>query len=183
MKRVLQYCTLVVLIVATASCSGTGRLKGEAAVYLTAEITSYGPDIDICGSTADVTIDSLIIESHLKNTTAANTSAQDVRLTRWVVTPYRTDGGTLASPEWVNDLDAYVPAGGIANLSDYRVFPAEYFLEPPLSYLLPENGGFDPETGYRNIRQGLQIQVFGTTNNGKEVSVTFTADFNFFCNS
>jgi hypothetical protein len=100
-------------------------------------------------------------------------------LTRWVVTPYRTDGGTVASPQWTHDTDVYVPAGGSADLSNYRVYPSEYLSQPPLNNLLPENGGFDPETGNRNIRQTLRVEVFGRTVSGKTVSVTFNVAFNF----
>jgi hypothetical protein len=128
-------------------------------------------------------ISDLSIDSHHVNANGTLSSTLDVTISRWEVEPYRTDGGTVASPRWINDESVYIPAGGTADLKNYRVFPAEYFLELPLSNLLPENGGFDPETGSRNIRQALQITLYGTTNSGKSVDVTFTAQYNFFCNS
>lgn len=180
MKRVVQLCALMVLAAAVLSCGGNSTLNDtEAVVFLTAQIQEYNPDVSIA-STSDVTISKMTIESHPKDPNGSLTSNQDVHLTRWVVTPYRTDGGTTASPTWSHDLNVYVAAGGSADLENYRVFPAEYFNQAPLSYLLPENGGFDPETGNTNIRQSLKVQIFGTTVGGKSVSVTFEVAFNFF---
>jgi len=180
MKRVLQLSVLLVMAVGALSCGGNSHLNDtKAVVFLTAEIKEYNPDISIASS-ADVTISSMTITSHSKDPSATLSSAQDVRLTRWQVTPYRTDGGTTASPTWSQDLDVYVAAGGSADLTNYRVFPAEYFTQVPLSYLLPENGGFDPETGNTNIRQSLKVEIFGTTVSGKSVSVEFNVAFNFF---
>ena len=49
-------------------------------------------------------------------------------------------------------------------------------------YLLPENGGFDPETGNTNIRQSLQLQIFGETISGKSVATEkVSIAYNFFC--
>lgn len=182
MRRFLNCCALIALAIAVVSCGGSGRLgNSEAVVYLTAEIVEYGPDIDICLlAGTDVTIETLDITSHVPEGQTSST-AQDAVLRRWVVTPYRTDGGTTVSPDWVNDIDVYVPAGGAANLENYRVFPAEYFNQVPLSYLLPENGGIDLDTGNRNIRQVLRVELFGETNSGRDLSVGFNAAFNFTC--
>ena len=79
-------------------------------------------------------------------------------------------------------LNVYVPAGGSADLSNYRVYPNEFLRELPLSHLLPENGGFDPETGNSNIRQTFELQIFGQTVSGKSVATEpIGIAFNFFC--
>jgi hypothetical protein len=110
--------------------------------------------------------------------------SQDVRLLRWVVTPYRNDGGTTASPEFVIDQGVIVPAGGTTDLENYIVYGVDHLAEPPLISLLPENGGVDPETGSTNIRQGLVLQMFGETMSGKSVAtIPQTIQFNFFCGS
>jgi hypothetical protein len=107
---------------------------------------------------------------------------QDVNLTRWVVKPYRTDGGATASPEWSYDLAVFVPAGGNADLENYRIYPAEYFDVEPLLWLTPAYGGVDPETGNRNIRQSLTLQLFGRTVSGKAVATEpIPVAFNFTC--
>ena len=183
MKRLFQVCAVLGLAVVVASCGGNSTLnETEAAVYLSAEITLYNPDIGLSTylpAFQDVSIETMSISSHPKNPSAPISAAQDVTLSRWVVKPYRTDGGSTASPEWSYDLDIFVPAGGEATLDNYRVYPAEFFSQVPLSYLLPENGGVDPETGQTNIRQTMGVEIFGVTAGGKSVSVRFNVAFNF----
>ncbi len=179
MKRALAMCALGVLVMATVSCGGNSTLnETEAVVFLTVDVTQYNPEIDV-SQTFDVSVDSMNIDSHSKDPNGALTANQDVNLTRWVITPYRTDGGTAASPQWVHDTGVYVPAGGSAALTNYRVYPAEYLRQPPLNSLLPENGGVDPETGQNHIRQSLRIEIYGTTVSGKSVKAEKTLAFNF----
>jgi hypothetical protein len=184
MKRIALVSIVAALAVVAGSCGGNSTLDDtEAVVVLAVEIEEYNPDIDICTFAGfDVAISEMTILSNPKSQDTVLSTNQDVNLTRWVVTPYRTDGGSTASPEWSHDLTVYVPAGGDTNLENYRVYPAEFFREIPLSYLLPENGNFDPETGNRNIRQSLRLQVFGRTVSGKAVSTQpVPIAFNFFC--
>jgi hypothetical protein len=184
MKRIPQICILAALALLAASCGGNSTLDDtEAAVMLTVEVEEYNPEIDICGASGvDVTIDTMNVLSNPKEPGGTLGPAQDVNITRWVITPSRSDGGTTASPEWVIDQGVYVPAGGEANLENWRVYPAEYFDEIPLLYLYPGEGGVDPETGHTNIRQTLQLQMFGRTVSGKAVStVPVNIAFNFFC--
>jgi hypothetical protein len=105
-----------------------------------------------------------------------------VNLRRWVIRPYRTDGGSTASPEWSYDQAVFVPAGGSADLENYRIYPLELLRQVPIAHLLPENGGFDPETGNTNIRESFELVIFGETVSGKNVStVPVAIAFNFFC--
>ncbi|NOZ78211.1 MAG: hypothetical protein GXP48_03310 [Acidobacteria bacterium] len=180
MKRLAQVFILLTLVAGMVACGGNSTLNDtEAAVYLQAEVKKYTPDVHMSTIGGDVTIDHLIIHSFSKDPNATLNANQDVHLTRWVVTSERADGGTKVSPQWVNTVDVYVPAGGSADLENYRVFPEEYFHQAPLSYLFPENGGIDPETGNTNIRQTLNIELFGRTASGKSVSVAFSVTFNF----
>jgi hypothetical protein len=183
MKRIaLVFVTLALALVAW-SCGGNSTLDNtEAAVFLTIDIEQYSPDVDICLLPTDIAVESMAIVSEPKNPEASIGSQQDVNLQRWVIRPYRTDGGSTASPEWIYDAAVYVPAGGSAQLENYRVYPLEFLSEVPLAYLLPENGGFDPETGNDNIRQSFELQIYGQTVSGKNVStVPISIAFNFFC--
>jgi len=184
MKRLPLVCIVAALGLLTGSCGGNSTLNDtEAAVVLTVEIEEYNPDIDICFfGDFDVAISEMNVASNPKSPDVDLSSNQDVNITRWVITPYRTDGGSSASPEWITDMAVYVPSEGETSLENYRVYPAEYFREAPLSYLLPENGGSDPETGQTNIRQSLQLQMFGRTVSGKSVATEpIPIAFNFFC--
>lgn len=183
MRNIAQLCFVLALGTLLVSCGGSSSLDNtEASVVLTINIDTYNPDIDICSQVGDVSISDMTISSSLKDPGGTASSNQDVNLNRWVITPYRTDGGTEASPEWVYDQSVFVEANGEAALSNYRVYPLEYLSEIPLAYLLPENGGYDPETGNTNIRESLQLQIFGRTVSGKSVATEpIPIAFNFYC--
>jgi hypothetical protein len=183
MKRISPVFVTLALAMVVWSCGGNSTLDNtEAAVFLTIDVEGYNPDVDICLLPTDVAIDNMSIKSEAKNPEANLGTNHDVNLSRWVIRPYRTDGGSTASPEWTYDQAVYVPAGGNATLENYRIYPKEFLAEVPLANLLPENGGFDPETGNSNIRQSFELQIFGQTVSGKNVStVPITIAFNFFC--
>jgi hypothetical protein len=188
MKRITTVGIVLTMVLLLGSCGGNSTLDdSEAAVFITVEVEEYNPDIDICANIAfgiDVAVERLIVQSNAKAPGAALGSSQDVRLLRWVITPERNDGGTTASPEAIFDQGIIIPAGGTTDLENWRVYPVEYLNEIPLAYLLPENGGVDPETAARNIRQRLVLQMFGETMSGKSVaSVPQSIQFNFFCGS
>jgi len=175
---------LACLSLVVLSCGGNSTLDNtEAEVVLTVDIEEYNPDIDIClFAGLDVAISSMSIESRAKSPVANIGPNQDVNLTRWVIKPYRTDGGATASPSWSYDLAVFVPAGGNADLENYRIYPAEYFDVEPLLWLYPEYGGVDPETGNTNVRQSLTLQLFGRTISGKAVATEpIPVAFNFTC--
>ncbi len=180
MKRLYLCGVLLAMTAGMVACGGNSTLnETKPTVYLVINIEKYNPDISV-RSTADVSIESMSIQSFLKDPSGTVSSAQDVRLTRWVSTPYRTDGGTKAGPQWTNDVDVYIPAGDKAALENYRIYPAEYLRQAPLLYLFPENGGVDPETGQPNIRETIKVEIFGTTMGGKSISVVANFAFNFF---
>ena len=183
MKRFLQLGVVLVLGLVVGSCGGSSTQDNNAAaVRLTIDITAYNPDVDICLQATDIGIENMEIASTMVNIEGNATAAQDVNLRRWVIRPYRTDGGSTASPEWSYDQAVYVPAGGSADLENYRVLPYEYLSELPLAYLLPENGGYDPETGNTNIRQSLELIIYGETVSGKAVATQpISIAFNFYC--
>jgi hypothetical protein len=184
MKRITPILVTLALALVVWSCGGSSSLNNsQATVFLTTNVDGYTPDIDVCAQQADLTIESMTIASEPKDPGGTTTANQDVNLMRWVITPYRTDGGTPNSPEWTYDQAVYVPAGGTASLDNYRIYPLEDLSELPLAYLFPENGGFDPSTGNANIRQSFELTIYGETVSGKKVAtIPVSIAFNFFCN-
>jgi hypothetical protein len=162
-----------------AGCGNNDSAKTEAEVYLSATQQPGPADVPMSAG-GDVTIPTLILNSHAKSPSVVLSQQDDVVLNDWVVTCTRSDGGATASPQWQNFETVYVPAGGATSLQNYRIFPAEYFQQPPLFQLFPQNGGFDKETGKTNIRQTLHVQIFGQTVAGKKISVAFDVNLNFF---
>jgi hypothetical protein len=179
--RVTAYAFLALTVVMLGCSGGNHSADTEAPVTLSADVTQGPAEVNVvCNAGDGVTIPSMSIKSQGKVPGGTLSVQQDVKLTEWVVTATRTDGGTVASPQWRNYYGVYVAANGSATLSNYRIFPAEYFRQPPLNQLLPENAGFDSETGQRNIRQRLHIEIFGKTVAGAGVSVAFDVNLNFY---
>ena len=183
MKRITPVFVTLALALMVWSCGGGSTLDNtEAKVYLTVDISEYNPDIDVCLQATDIAISSMDISSQAKDPNGSTSPNMDVNLKRWVITPYRTDGGSTASPEWTYDQAVFVPVSGSAALDNYRIYPLEFLREIPLAYLTPENGGYDPETGNTNIRQSFELQIFGQTVSGKSVATTpISIAFNFYC--
>jgi hypothetical protein len=179
-QRLAVFALIALGALVSGGCyDGNSSANTVAPVMLSENITN-GPADVIMSNGADVTIGNLTINSKAKSPSATLSQQQDVTLTQWVITPSRTDGGTVASPQWQNTYTFYVPAGGSASVENARIFPAEYFLQAPLYQLFPANGGFDKETGRTNIRQKLHIEVFGKTVAGQAVSLVFDVNLNFF---
>ena len=176
--RVVNVLAAVAVLAMLGGCSNH-TADTEAPVFLTVDMRQGIVDIDV-SLPLDVGVPELTIESHLKGADQTATAQQDVYLNEWVVTCTRTDGGTATSPVWHNFLPVYVPAGGTAALRNFRIFPSDYFTQPPLNQLFPENGGHDKETGKRTIRQRLRIEIVGKTVAGRKVSAVFDMNLNFF---
>jgi hypothetical protein len=178
-NRLALFVPVALAALIVSGCGTNDSAKTEAEVFLQATQQPGPADVPMI-SGVDVTIPTLIITSKAKSPSAVLSPQDDVVLNQWVVTCTRTDGGTVASPSWQNFETVYVPANGTANLQNYRIFPAEYFLQEPLVQLLPGNAGLDKETGKANIRQRLHVEIFGKTVAGKAISVAFDVNLNFF---
>jgi len=175
--RLVLASVLGLAVLALVGCPSNPQRDTEAPVFYSTSIPAGPADVDISVA-ADVFISSMTVESHGKSPTAVLSSEQDAQFSEWVVTPVRSDGGTVASPVWHNNYSFYVPANGSASLQNFRIFPSGDFLQAPLSQLL--YGGFDKETGTQNIRQTLHIEVFGKTTAGQSVSFAFDVNLKFY---
>jgi hypothetical protein len=180
LNRLALLVPVALLAMAVAGCGNNHSAETSTPVYLTANITQGVADVDI-SVPADVTIPTMTINSHAKSPSSTLSGQDDVILDTWVITPARSDGGTVTSPPWrVANISTYVPAGGAASLNNYRIFPAEYFDQPPLNQLFPQNGGVDKETGNCNIREVLHIEILGKTVSGQPISLSFDNALNFY---
>ncbi len=180
LNRLVAIPIVALMGLALWGCSGNASSNGsEADVFFSTDVTQGPADVDI-SIPNDVVVPSMTFNSHAKSPGTVLSQQQDAYFTEWVMTATRADGGTKASPQWRWFYNVYVPAGGTANLQNYRIFPSDYFKELPLSYLFPQNGGFDKETGKRNIRQHIHIDVYGKTVAGRPVVNRIDFDLNFF---
>ncbi|MGD1149305.1 MAG: hypothetical protein ABR961_15295 [Thermoanaerobaculaceae bacterium] len=177
-NRFALFALIMVALVGLAACGSNSTSKTEGDVFLTDSVPIAPTSVDMATS-GDVVIPNMTISSHAKSQTAILSTQDDVNLTQLVVTCTRTDGGTVASPQWTNSVQLYVPAGGSVTVQNYPIFPAEYFQQPPLNQLLFPNGT-DKETGNSNIRQDLHMTIYGKEISGKNVSLSFDLTLNFY---
>ncbi len=179
-QRLLKVCLSLALVLVLASCGGNNILNDdEAAVFIMLVESEYDPYISMCYN-EDAQAE-LVLANYAKDPTVAGWGGQQrVTLTRWEVTPSRTDGGT-PSPPWAFDMTVTIGSGSLTEPFSATIFPTGNYNDPPLAYLFPENGGIDPETGNSIVAQNMQIKVFGRTRSGKSVSVEFSLDYLFAC--
>ena len=103
MKRITPVFVALALALVVWSCGGSSILDNtDATVYLTVEINENNPDYNFCCPdvplSGDIVIPSMDVRSETKDPAGSTSANMDVNLKRWVITPYRTDGGTVASP-------------------------------------------------------------------------------------
>ncbi len=175
--RLALLAIFLLAVTGLVGCGGNDSAKTEADVYLS-EAVQPGPAEVSVSSGADVTIDALTITSHAKNSSATLTQQDDVILDTWVITCTRTDGGTAVSPQWTNIYTAYVAAGGSTTLNNYRIYPSEYYQQPPLNQLLVYPF-LDAETANGTIRERLHVAIYGKQVSGKKVSLEFDVNIKF----
>lgn len=120
-----------------------------------------------------VTVDSLTLQNIPKDPRGAISNLMSIELSAVEITYTRADIGTRVPPSRVRTIFSLVPAGGTANIEGLEIMGVEQLLNPPLSDLLFENGGFDQETGSPLIVIDVNIRFFGRTLGGDEVASGF----------
>jgi hypothetical protein len=155
------------LALATACTNKQGET--ESPVFITVSMDQQPGFIDV-GTVAPVQIDTITLESHLKNPDAPDTQGfADAQINRYTVTFHRTDGGTLVPPVQTFGAGILVPVEGSATLNNFPVLAASAIQQSPFDQLLPFNGGIDRETGHDEIDTAFDITFFGTTVSGHRV--------------
>jgi hypothetical protein len=157
-------------------CNEVGR--GVAPVELIATATQNVSTIDILNPPG--TVGQILVQARAKRTDISDTRFLDVRLTRYRVTYRRTDGGTMVPQPLVRTTSGLVPIGGAATpLNDFVLLEADQLRQAPFAALLPQNGGRDPETGRRDVRMDVIVDVYGETLAGDTVSARVIQPFTF----
>ena len=177
-SRFALFALLVVAAAGLAGCSNSSSNKTDADVFLSQSDPTPPSSVDMKTS-GDVVIPTLTITSTGKTTTQVLSQQDDVILNEEVVTCSRSDGGTVASPQWTNYNQIYVPHSGSVALTSFPIFPAEYFQQPPLNQLLVYPY-LDKETNNSNIRQTLHVTLYGKEVSGKNISLEFDVSVNFY---
>lgn len=123
-----------------------------------------------------VVLGDITIQNISKNPDAPTSDLMNVELQSYEVIFSRIDGGARTPPPYVRGIFGVVPVDGTIQITGLPVAGSEQRFNPPLSDLLFENGGFDPETGSTVITVNARIRFFGRTLSGDAVD---TAPINF----
>jgi hypothetical protein len=169
MKTRLLFTIVVAAAVALAAGCTNKQGESESPVFITVNIEFQPGFIDV-SSTAPVQINTITLESHLKNPTASDPqSFADTQINQYTVHFRRTDGGTLVPPDQTFAAGILVPSGGNATLTNFPVLAASAMQQSPFDQLLPFNGGIDRETGKDEIDTAFDLTFFGLTASGHRV--------------
>ena len=169
MRTRLLFTMLLAAGVALASGCTNKQGETEAPVFITVDIELQPGFIDV-SSTVPVQIDTITLESHLKNPTASDPQGfADTQINSYTVHYRRTDGGTSVPPDQTFAAGVLVPSGGNATLSNFPVLAASAIQQSPFDQLLPFNGGIDRETGRDEIDTAFDITFYGQTASGQRV--------------
>lgn len=101
---------------------------------------------------------------------APTSTLMDVEMRSYQVTYRRLDAGTVTPPPLVQNVFGVAPINGTIVYDNLVIMGAEQLTNPPLSNLLFENGGIDPETGEQFVRIRFEIRFFGRTLTGNSVA-------------
>jgi hypothetical protein len=158
---------------------GQRDLRVETDVWISGNATVHGVDVNLRDLPASwLVAESIEIEGMKSD---IHPQPEDVTLTELIVRPVRIDGGDHHSPEWSRPVLIHVPAESTATAAPFAVYPTGFLDYLPLAWLKPENGGVDPETGRREIRQTFDLSMVGHTESGRSVRVSnLVAQFRFY---
>lgn len=166
-KRALILTALLVIAVAPACTNKEGET--EAPVFITVSLELQPGFVDI-GSPAPVQIQTITLESHLKNPTQTDPRGfANTQINSYTVRFRRTDGGTRVPATKTYGAGIVVPSEGQASLTNFPVLDASDLQASPFDQLLPFNGGVDRETGRNEIGITFDITFFGQTASGHRV--------------
>jgi hypothetical protein len=177
-KRALMAAALVLLALSPACTNDEGET--EAPVFITVSLGLQPGFVDV-GTVAPVQIDTITLESHLKNPTQTDPQGfADTQINSYTVRFRRTDGGTRVPAVQTFGAGILVPSGGSASIANLPILPASAIQQAPFDQLLPFNGGVDRETGRNEIQTTFDITFFGRTASGHRVQSETTSGILLF---
>ena len=168
-----RFIALGLLAVSLLGCEGrTDRTDGGGVLLSISDFD--GLPILLAVNSVDPTfsflqIGEVQITNVVKNPDIVGSILMNVEIESYEVTYTRGDSGTIVPPIFVRGLFGVVPVSGVYTVENLPVLAPEQFNVPPISDLLFENGGFDKETGSRQIVLNFHLRFFGRTLSGDAV--------------
>lgn len=165
------------LALGTLACSDSRTTGSEGAVILSVtDFDGLPAQVSVNQAVALgglVTVDSLTLSNFPKDPNTDTSELMSIELDSVEFTYTRADTGTRQPPSRVRTIFSLVPINGTSTLDNLEIMGPEQLLNPPLSDLLFENGGFDSETGSPLIVLDVNFRFFGRTLGGDQVASGF----------
>lgn len=174
MRKILNVALAGVLALGLAACEQRTDRTDGGGVLLTFGQVDWSAIFSVSASVAagGAQIDTVTLASVVKDPNGVTSALMDIELQSFEVSFQRADTGTRVPPPLVRTFPATIPVGGTAAINGLFFMLDGQLLNPPLSDLLPENGGVDQETGAESILLDVSIVFFGRTLSGDEVQST-----------
>lgn len=165
----------ICLAMGVASCKQrTDKSSGTVLLSIT-DFNELPTQVSVNQAASDgaIMIGQVTLRNIPKDPNGTTSDLQSVELKSYEVTYSRADSGTRLPPPRTRSIFGLVPVGGTLDITNLDVLGTEQLLNPPVSDLLFQNGGFDTETGSPLIVLNVNIRFFGRTIAGDEVATGF----------
>lgn len=165
-----RFIALGLLAVSLLGCEGrTDRTDGGGVLLSITDFDGLPITLAVNSSNGFLQIGEIQITNVVKNPDIVGSILMNVEIESYEVTYTRGDSGTIVPPIFVRGLFGVVPVSGVFTVENLPVLAPEQFNVPPISDLLFVNGGFDKETGSRQIILNFHLRFFGRTLSGDAV--------------
>lgn len=164
------------LVLGILSCGDERTQNTQATVILSLtdfDGLPFQVSVNQAAQVGAVTVEELTLQNVPKDPRGATSDLMSIELDAVEITYTRADVGTQVPPPRVRAIFSLVPVGGTSTINNLEILGLEQLLNPPLSDLLFQNGGFDRETGSTLIVLDVNIRFFGRTLGGDEVASGF----------
>ncbi len=165
-----RFIALGLLAVSLLGCeSRTDRTDGGGVLLSITDFDGLPITLAVNSSNGFLQVGEIQITNVVKNPDIVGSILMNVEIESYEVTYSRGDTGTIVPPTLVRGLFGVVPVNGVFTVENLPVLAPEQFNVPPISDLLFVNGGFDKETGSRQILLNFHLRFFGRTLSGDAV--------------
>lgn len=165
-----RFIALGLLAVSLLGCEGrTDRTDGGGVLLSITDFDGLPITLAVNSSNGFLQIGEIQITNVVKNPDIVGSILMNVEIESYEVTYTRGDTGTIVPPILVRGLFGVVPVNAVFTVENLPVLAPEQFNVPPISDLLFVNGGFDKETGSRQIILNFHLRFFGRTLSGDAV--------------
>lgn len=163
---------IVALVVAGVSlgCPESAKVDSGGVSLVLSDFDGLPLRVGVNASSSGILIEQVILRSILQVPTSGSTNLQTIELKSYEVTFTRADRGSRVPPPLVQLYLGTVPPNGTTTIDTFPILFADQMLNPPVSDLFFENGGFDKETGEQVIRLNVSLRFFGRTLSGRDVA-------------